>query len=279
MKRALLLSCLSYCLSLFHLFQKKPTPPDESTPAGGSGSGGGRDQGGWNMGQDDSAVHGKHLPPSPRRQSNVISLKGAVPLLPVITAEGSDVSESESHPPQPSSEPAPNPLPPARKTGDRFSYSPSPSHEGEYASIPSSSLSIPSRPRTASEPQTCSEPPHTQNHTASTSIQRRKVLTKESMRQYQEKALHMQGSKGHRDGEGSTSRISQSAVLVPWEKEESKEELQVQGNASGGALQQDQDLLEEIETAYRLGSNLQLSQVHCNSHSAQQLHGKATDES
>eukprot|EP00066_Takifugu_rubripes_P024069 XP_011613335.1 PREDICTED: DENN domain-containing protein 1B isoform X1 [Takifugu rubripes] len=40
----------------------------------GSGSGG-DEPSSWNMGQDDSAVHGKHLPPSPRRQLNKSSLK------------------------------------------------------------------------------------------------------------------------------------------------------------------------------------------------------------
>ncbi|KAL0160086.1 hypothetical protein M9458_043811, partial [Cirrhinus mrigala] len=39
------------------------------------------EQGGWNMGQDDSAVHGKHLPPSPRRQPSCRSLP-VRPLLP-----------------------------------------------------------------------------------------------------------------------------------------------------------------------------------------------------
>ncbi|XP_058617817.1 DENN domain-containing protein 1B isoform X5 [Onychostoma macrolepis] len=38
------------------------------------------EQGGWNMGQDDSAVHGKHLPPSPRRQASSRSLPVRPPL-------------------------------------------------------------------------------------------------------------------------------------------------------------------------------------------------------
>uniref|UniRef100_A0A9J8B5W0 DENN domain containing 1B n=1 Tax=Cyprinus carpio carpio TaxID=630221 RepID=A0A9J8B5W0_CYPCA len=39
------------------------------------------EQSGWNMGQDDSAIHGKHLPPSPRRQPSCRSLP-VCPLLP-----------------------------------------------------------------------------------------------------------------------------------------------------------------------------------------------------
>lgn len=35
------------------------------------------DQSGWNMGQDDSAINGKHLPPSPRRQCSTHSLPAA----------------------------------------------------------------------------------------------------------------------------------------------------------------------------------------------------------
>uniref|UniRef100_A0A672PJV4 DENN domain containing 1B n=1 Tax=Sinocyclocheilus grahami TaxID=75366 RepID=A0A672PJV4_SINGR len=38
------------------------------------------EQSGWNMGQDDSAVHGKHLPPSPRRQPSSRSLPVCPPL-------------------------------------------------------------------------------------------------------------------------------------------------------------------------------------------------------
>uniref|UniRef100_A0A3P8SBZ2 DENN domain containing 1B n=1 Tax=Amphiprion percula TaxID=161767 RepID=A0A3P8SBZ2_AMPPE len=65
----------------------------------------GGDQGGWNMGQDDSAVHGKHLPPSPRRQPSKSSLKvsktpATVPAVPTITATppSQDADVSKSHP-------------------------------------------------------------------------------------------------------------------------------------------------------------------------------------
>ncbi|TMS20595.1 DENN domain-containing protein 1B [Larimichthys crocea] len=43
----------------------KPTTSRESEPANESSCGGGGDQGSWNMGQDDSAVHGKHPSPVP----------------------------------------------------------------------------------------------------------------------------------------------------------------------------------------------------------------------
>uniref|UniRef100_A0A671SQQ9 DENN domain-containing protein 1B-like n=1 Tax=Sinocyclocheilus anshuiensis TaxID=1608454 RepID=A0A671SQQ9_9TELE len=45
------------------------------------------EQGGWNMGQDDSAVHGKHLPPSPRRQASSRSLPVRPPLPNDLTNE------------------------------------------------------------------------------------------------------------------------------------------------------------------------------------------------
>uniref|UniRef100_A0A667XM44 DENN/MADD domain containing 1B n=1 Tax=Myripristis murdjan TaxID=586833 RepID=A0A667XM44_9TELE len=105
------------------------------------GSGGDGDPGGWNMGQDDSAVHGKHLPPSPRRQPNKSSMKvsknhkTAPPPPDSSTVPGTgqgqdtDVSKVQSHLHQPTLEPAPQPLPPGRQQGNRFSYSPSMSHK------------------------------------------------------------------------------------------------------------------------------------------------------
>ncbi|CAL8273064.1 unnamed protein product [Arctogadus glacialis] len=45
--------------------------------SGGDGGGGGTDAGAWHLGQDDSVLHGKHLPPSPRRHPpNKSSLRG-----------------------------------------------------------------------------------------------------------------------------------------------------------------------------------------------------------
>ncbi|XP_048038857.1 DENN domain-containing protein 1B isoform X4 [Megalobrama amblycephala] len=54
--------------------------PLGSSPAQAGCEVGNGEQGGWNMGQDDSAVHGKHLPPSPRRQASSCSL----PLRPTL---------------------------------------------------------------------------------------------------------------------------------------------------------------------------------------------------
>ncbi|XP_056614466.1 DENN domain-containing protein 1B isoform X2 [Triplophysa dalaica] len=51
------------------------------------------EQGEWNMGQDDSAVYGKHLPPSPRRQASSRSLPIHPPLQNNLPAE-----ESSDHP-------------------------------------------------------------------------------------------------------------------------------------------------------------------------------------
>lgn len=282
-----------YSVSLFLLFQSKPTTSSESKPADESGCGGGGDQGGWNMGQDDSAVHGKHLPPSPRRQPNKSSMKvskkpAAASVVPITTAAApaQDADLSKSH------HPKSDPLPPGRQPGDRFSYSPSmsprvtptlPSHT--YSSSADYSPAPAGRFRTISDPQASTEPPQSQNQTASTSILRRKVLSKETVRHYQEKALQRQGSKGHQEGQASPSR---NAMQVPWEKEVSKEGILGlglclgQGKGSGAAVVQDQGLLEEIESMCCLGSvlhtSLQLSQVHCNN-GHQQVQGKATDES
>lgn len=114
------------------------------------------------------------------------------------------------------------------------------------------------------------------------------MLSKETVRHYQEKALQRQGSKGRQEGQGNPSRNSHSAMQVPWEKEVSKEGLLElglclgQAKGSGAAVVQDQGLLEEIESMCCLGSvlhtSLQLSQVHCNN-SHHQVQGKATDES
>lgn len=144
------------------------------------------------------------------------------------------------------------------------------------------------RSRTISDPQASTEPPQAQNQTASTSILRRKVLSKETVRHYQEKALQRQGSKGHQEGQGGPSRNSQSAMQVPWEKEVSKEGLLGLGlclgqtKGSGAGVVQDQGLLEEIESMCCLSSvlntSLQLSQVHCNN-SHPQVQGKATEDS
>lgn len=265
------------------------------------------------MGQDDSVVHGKHLPPSPRRQPNKSSLKlskkpAAAPLVPVITTtppvQDFDISKSPSRPHRSNSDQAPHSLPSGRQPGERFSYSPVLSHrhkptppsptlchtysspapvsDPDYSDVPAG------RSRTISDPQASTEPPQTQNQTSSTSVLRRKVLSKETVRYYQEKALQRHASKGKEKREGSPSRNKKSSMQVPWEKEVSTEGLLGlglclgQGNSSGAAVVQDQGLLEEIESMCCLSSvlhtSLQLSQVHCNN-SHHQVQGKATDES
>ncbi|KAM6939270.1 LOW QUALITY PROTEIN: DENN domain-containing protein 1B [Lycodopsis pacificus] len=285
----------------------KPAPPSASKPADESGCDGGRDHGGWNMGQDDTAVHGKHLPPSPRRQPNKSSLKvtkrpATASAVPIVTntppAQEADISRSYPH------QLNYDPLPVGRRPKDRFSYSPSASHRvtptppsptlcHTYSSPapvshPNYSLEPTGRPRTISDPQGNMEPLEAQNQAASTGILRRKVLSKETVRHYQEKALQRQSSKAQQEGLGSPSRPSPSAMQVPWEKEVSKEGLLGlglclgQGKGSGAAAVQDQGLLEEIESMCCLGSvlrtSLQLSQVHCNN-SHQPVQSKATDES
>ncbi|XP_039870967.1 DENN domain-containing protein 1B isoform X4 [Simochromis diagramma] len=294
---------LDFFLSVDDLDYKgptKPTPCSESRPADESSCSGGGDQSGWNTGQDDTVVHGKHLPPSPRRQPTKSSLKmskksAAVPAAPAASppAQSADVSVPNPH------QSDPDPLPTAWKPGDCFSYSPTLSHRvaplrssptlaqtyssSASASDPSCSPAPGVRARTISDPQSGSEPQQAKNQTASTYVLRRKVMSKETTRQYQQKALQRRESK---EGMGSPSRTSHSAVQVPWEKEMSKEGLLGlglclgQGKGSGAPTAQDQGLLEEIDSTCCLGAvlhtSLQLSQVN-NSH--HQVQGKAADDS
>ncbi|XP_077573894.1 DENN domain-containing protein 1B isoform X3 [Stigmatopora nigra] len=141
--------------------------------------GGGGDQGGWNMGQDDSAVHGEQdiahpLPPRSKQAGDRFSY-----------------SPSTSHRTTPT---AP---------------SPTLSHA---SSLPNYSPLLATRARTVSEPRACPESPPAQNPTGSTGILRRKVLSKETVRHYKEKSMQRQGSKE------AKARNSHS-VQIPWEKD------------------------------------------------------------
>uniref|UniRef100_A0A3Q3L874 DENN/MADD domain containing 1B n=1 Tax=Mastacembelus armatus TaxID=205130 RepID=A0A3Q3L874_9TELE len=272
---------LDFFRSMDDLDYSNPTkliPSSECKPADESGCGGEEDQGGWNLGQDDSAVHGKHLPPSPRRQPNKSSLKvakklSATPLISIITPappdKESDASKSLSHP---------NVLTSSILYHRLTAIPPFPSlHHSDSSLAPdfhSNNSPVPeARSRTTSDPQGSTDSPQSQNQTSSTSVLRRKVLSKEMVRQYQEKALQRQGSKGQQEVEGNPMK-NRKSLLIPWEKEVSKEGLLDlslclgQGKASGAAVVQDQGLLEEIESmcwhSSVLHTSLQLSQVHCN---------------
>lgn len=201
------------------------------------------------MGQDDSAVHGKHLPPSPRRQLNKSSLKTSQTAAPA--AQGAKQSDLPLH--QPKS---------GRKPADRHSYSPLMFHKVTPTASPPAYYS---GSQTVSETQ--AEPPPVPNPTASTSILRRKVLSKETAKHYQEKALQRQGSRGQQESPGR-SRTYQSTMQVPWEKDASKDGTLGLGLCLGEtAVTQGRGLLEEIDSMCCLGSvvNSNLQQVHCNS--------------
>ncbi|KAM9831156.1 DENN domain-containing protein 1B [Neosynchiropus ocellatus] len=241
----------------------KPTPFTESNPSDESSS---ADQSGWNMGQDDCAVHGKHLPPSPRRQPCKSSLKASKKpdLSEPVRASMLDFQDR-------------NTIGTSWKPGDRYSYSPLMSHRATEPSIlyssPKCSPQLVARARTVSETQPSSEPPTVQNQSASTSILRRKVLSKETVRNYKEKSLHGQGSRGQQEAPKSQTRTSLLPKQVPWEKDSTKDGFLGlclgQNKTSETSLLQDEDLLQEIESICRLSSALQLSQVHCNSHQVQ----------
>ncbi|KAM6962534.1 DENN domain-containing protein 1B [Aplochiton taeniatus] len=259
------------------------------------GGGGGGDQGGWNRGQDDSAVHGKHLPPSPRRQPSKKSLKGASNRSagpPGSPTPGQN--RGFSHQSQPQSSPshwnqsAPSEPPGLQEGHPVTSPSPSlpcraqhillpaPAGPPTTASQPSSTLTA-ARSRATSDPQPGAAPPSPQTHATSSSVLRRKVLSKEMARQYQDKAsLKTQGGQ---------ARSRHTSMLVPWERE-SREEVGVGVGVVLGndrvseAKAQEKGLLEEIDSMCRLNSDflssLQLSQAHSTRNNT---HRKATDQS
>ncbi|XP_011613336.2 DENN domain-containing protein 1B isoform X2 [Takifugu rubripes] len=215
----------------------------------GSGSGG-DEPSSWNMGQDDSAVHGKHLPPSPRRQLNKSSLKMSKTAAPA--AQGAKPPQLQLHQPNM-----------GRKPGDRLSYSPLMFHK--VTPTPSSPTYC-SRSRSTSETQAGAEPPQVSNPSASTGILRRKVLSKETVKNYQEKALQRQASRGQKENPGR----SRTTVQVSWEKEVSKDGTLGLGLGlcpGPTAVTQDRGLLEEIDSMCCLGSvvSSNLQQVRCNS--------------
>ncbi|XP_017268990.1 DENN domain-containing protein 1B isoform X2 [Kryptolebias marmoratus] len=296
---------LDFFRSMDELDYKAPAKPPscgESRPAEESSCGAGGEHGRWNMGQDDSAVHGKHLPPSPRRQPTKSSMKvskkpPASPAAPLSTAappaQNTDISKSSLDPHLHPAEQQPG--------NNHFSDSPSlsrrapptspfPTRSHTYsspapASHPDSSPVPMGHPRTVSDPQSSSEPLEAQNQTPFTAIQRRRVMSKDMVRTFQEKSHQKQGGRGQPEGQASPTNSSQAAIQVPWEKEVSKEELlglglcPGQGKGSGPAAGQDIGLLEEIESMCCFNSSLPLSQVHCTNNSLHQVQGKATDKS
>ncbi|XP_072294220.1 DENN domain-containing protein 1B [Eucyclogobius newberryi] len=249
-------------------------PPDEGVS---------EDDGGWNMGQDDSAVHGKHLPPSPRRQPAKSSLKSAKKP-PSTAATATTSTKTHTVPPRSSpikisvsraqdySRSLPR-TPPrhdarhdallgARQPQDRYSYSPvSPLRRTPPSPSSSPSPTPGGRTRTISEPQSAADPPDTAPAPGSASVLRRKVLSKETARHYQEKVLHRAGSRG-----GSPAR--NSGVQVPWEKDPAggKEGLLGLGlclGQGGKGVAEVQGLLEEMGCC--LGSDMPPGLNTCNS--------------
>ncbi|XP_029542623.1 DENN domain-containing protein 1B-like isoform X6 [Oncorhynchus nerka] len=264
------------------------------------GVGGGGEQGGsW---QDDSALHGKHLPPSPRRQPSKSSLKkpkqnpltgsppatAAVPakdnkvpnLLPKIQALQTKTQPLHAKPPICLSKPRPEepslPTPPSPHLGDEnpsSSRSPAPTRASTHNPPPATHTpphtSTLTRVRASTDPQPESE---TKPQTTS-SILRGNVLSKETARQDQ--ALRRQGSQ---DKERQGVKAGQPSVQVPWERGRPEEGGQgedqglglglgkEQGRVSGAEVQE-KGLLEEIESMCHLSSafqtSLQLSQVQC----------------
>ncbi|XP_010900208.2 DENN domain-containing protein 1B isoform X2 [Esox lucius] len=275
----------------------KSNPPSENNLsqlcASGSGTEGlgGGDQlgGGW---QDDSALHRKHLPPSPRRQPSKSSLKlpkqdvhpaspsGSTPTL----AQNLPVPRVQSQAPQTDvqakphvlhaspliclSQPCPEepslPTPPSPRPGDHH-LSPAPS--SACNPLPASMT----RARASTDPQPQS-PESEGKPQATSSVLRRKVLSKETMRQYQVKALQGQGSQNEDSLEVGV-KARQPSVMVAWERESPEQRRQEQGIDQErvvvlGSGVQEKGLLEEIESMCRLSSafesSLQLSQVHNN---------------
>ncbi|KAK7888606.1 hypothetical protein WMY93_024166 [Mugilogobius chulae] len=234
------------------------------------------DDGGWNMGQDDSAVHGKHLPPSPRRQPTKSSLKSSKKPpnttstnTPPAPARSSPIKISVSRAQDyskslPRTPPRYASLSTGRQPQDRYSsYSPILPQRATPPS-PASSSPAPSRTRTISDPQANNaDPLDTPLNSAlpgSTGVLRRRVLSKESARQYQEKVHHRQSGK-----------VGSPVQQVVWEKDQGGKEgllglglcLGQAGKGVTEAGAQVQGLLEEIGCC--LGSETQTGLGNCNS--------------
>ncbi|XP_052320138.1 DENN domain-containing protein 1B isoform X3 [Oncorhynchus keta] len=284
----------------------------------GRGGVGGREQGGgW---QDDGALHGKHLPPSPRRQPSKSSLKRQKHILstssPPILAPASEQDnqvpnlQPKTQAPQTKAQHEIQPNPRALYDTPAICLSQLCPEESSLPTPPSPSLGdhhissnrspAPTRASTCNPPLATHTPPLTHTRESpnpqllspeskpqtTSSILRRKVLSKETMRQYQDKSLQRQGSK-NRESLGVKAR--QPSVLVPWEREspekmgQGEEPGQEQDRVSGAEVQE-KGLLEEIDSMCQ--TSLQLSQVHCknnnthaNTHYNNHSHSKATDKS
>ncbi|KAK7137125.1 hypothetical protein R3I93_017253 [Phoxinus phoxinus] len=124
--------------------------PLGSSPAQAACEVGNGEQGGWNMGQDDSAVHGKHLPPSPRRQASSRSL----PLRPTLLNN------------------LPNEEVPLRNS----------LHEVSTIQL--------LEPGDADKPSSSAQLSPDKQHTVAHSLSRQKVLSRKTQRPYQEHAQH-----------------------------------------------------------------------------------------
>ncbi|KAM9528706.1 DENN domain-containing protein 1B-like isoform 5-T5 [Salvelinus alpinus] len=275
--------------------------------------GGGEQGGSW---QDDSALHGKHLPPSPRRQPSKSSLKkpkqnpltASPPATAAVPAKDNKVPNLlpktqplHAKPPICLSQPRPEepslPTPPSPHLGDQnpsSSRSPAPTRASTHNPLPATHTpphtSMMTRVRVSTDPQPESE---TKPQTTS-SILQGNVLSKETVRQDQ--ALQRQGSQ---DNERQGVKARQPSVLVPWERGRPEEGGQgedqglglglgkEQGRVSGAEVQE-KGLLEEIESMCHLSSafqtSLQLSQVQCHTNNTHNnthanSHSKATDKS
>ncbi|KAB5559432.1 hypothetical protein PHYPO_G00028950 [Pangasianodon hypophthalmus] len=164
------------------------------------------DQSGWNMGQDDSAINGKHLPPSPRRQCSTRSL------------------------------PAPSTKPCKALADTRNSLMEPPTQPPAFEMSESASL-----PDHLEPPSDLKQSPESQVTEVHSGL-RRKVLSKETLRHYQE-----------RTQQGGSNRLP--SLLIPWEKENKGDGEKMDQE---GAVVQEKGLLEEIECRLNaaLNSNL-----------------------
>ncbi|KAI5610227.1 DENN domain-containing protein 1B isoform X1, partial [Silurus asotus] len=144
------------------------------------------EQSGWNMGQDDSAINGKHLPPSPRRHCSTRSL------------------------------PASSTTPYETDQDTRNCLSELSTQSLSESTSPPVHLELPSDLKLSAEAEVSSG-------------LRRKVLSKEAIRQYQE-----------RSQQGGSNR--QPSMLIPWEKESKGDDKEINEDV---ALEK--GLLEEIE--------------------------------
>ncbi|KAK0144992.1 DENN domain-containing protein 1B [Merluccius polli] len=157
----------------------KSTASSDCKAASGGVSGDRGEPGAWHTGQDDSSLHGKHLPPSPRRMPNKSSLRG-LHRRPLAAPPARPTRPITMMAPVTGGSLAPHVVVPCRPQSDHLAASPPPSRRSAASDPPLTSTSL---SRSAPPARPVESPPE----------------------------IPRQGSRNHRG--------NPAEALVPWEKE------------------------------------------------------------